>query len=118
MITKSLFLKFFLFFIFLHLPNTLYAKKAAIIIDFDTKKTIFEVNADTLNFPASLTKIMTLYITFDYLHKNKLSLETKMKVSRTATSRSPSKLYLEEGAFISVENAIMAVFLSILEIFL
>ena len=108
MFKERKFIKITLFFLIISFSNNLFAKKAAIIIDFDTKETLFEINADTLNFPASLTKIMTLYITFDYLHKNKLSLETNMEVSHIAASRSPSKLYLEEGSFISVENAIMA----------
>tara|TARA_B110000438_G_scaffold145299_1_gene139855 strand:+ start:192 stop:1280 length:1089 start_codon:yes stop_codon:yes gene_type:complete len=108
MLKERKFIKITLFFLIISFSNNLFAKKAAIIIDFDTKETLFEINADTLNFPASLTKIMTLYITFDYLHKNKLSLGTNMEVSNIAASRSPSKLYLEEGSFISVENAIMA----------
>ena len=108
MFKERKFIKITLFFLIISFSNNLFAKKAAIIIDFDTKETLFEINANTLNFPASLTKMMTLYITFDYLHKNKLSLETNMKVSHIAASRSPSKLYLEEGSFISVENAIMA----------
>ena len=99
MFKESKFIKITLFFLIISFSNNLFAKKAAIIIDFDTKETLFEINADTLNFPASLTKIMTLYITFDYLHKNKLSLETNMEVSHIAASRSPSKLYLEEGSF-------------------
>ena len=43
--------------------NHVSAKRAAIIIDYDTQEVLFEVNADTLNYPASLAKIMTLYIT-------------------------------------------------------
>ena len=85
-----------------------FAKKAAIVIDFDTKEVLFEVNANTKNYPASLTKIMTLYILFDYLEKGKLTNESKLTVSRIAASRSPSKLYLEEGSRIKVEDAIMA----------
>ena len=85
-----------------------FAKKAAIVIDFDTKEVLFEVNANTKNYPASLTKIMTLYILFDRLDKNKITNQTKLKVSRIAASRSPSKLYLEEGSIIKVEDAIMA----------
>lgn len=108
MYKKNILLKITLFLVLLCFSNTLFAKKAAIIIDFDSQKTLFEVNADTLNYPASLTKMMTLFITFDYLHKNEISLQTKMKVSRIAASRSPSKLYLEEGTLITVENAIMA----------
>ena len=45
------------------------AKKAAIVVDFETSKVLFEKNADTKNYPASLTKIMTLYIVFDYIKK-------------------------------------------------
>ena len=105
---KLIFIKLLIFIIFFLSSTSLFAKKAAIVIDYDSKEVLFEVNADTLNFPASLTKIMTLYITFDYLHKNKLSWKTSMKVSHTAASRSPSKLYLEEGSYISVEDAVMA----------
>ena len=56
-------------FCFFIVSNSLEAKKAAIVIDFDSKEVLFEVNADTRNYPASLTKIMTLYIVFDYLQK-------------------------------------------------
>ena len=97
-----------IFLIVIFNSNTIFAKRAAIVIDYDTKEVLFEVNADTLNYPASLTKIMTLYIVFDYLDKNKFSRDTKLLVSATAASRSPSKLYLEEGSTISVEDAIMA----------
>ena len=51
-----------------------FAKKAAIVIDFDTKEVLFEVNANTKNYPASLTKIMTLYILFDKLEKKQINL--------------------------------------------
>ena len=88
--------------------NFVFAKKAAIIIDYDTQEVLFEVNADTLNYPASLVKMMTLYILFDYLDINMIQLDTKMKVSEVAASRSPSKLYLKAGSNINVENAIMA----------
>ena len=104
----QLFFRIFFCVFVLLISNNLFAKKAAIIIDYESKEVLFEVNADTLNFPASLTKIMTLYIVFDYLHKDKLSWETKLKVSKIAASRSPSKLYLEEGSSIAVEDAVMA----------
>ena len=93
---------------FILCPSSLLAKRAAIIIDYDSREVLFEINADTRNYPASLTKIMTLYIVFDYLHKNRLSWDSQMKVSSIAASRSPSKLYLEEGTFITVENAVLA----------
>ncbi len=88
--------------------NDLLAKKAAIVIDYETKEVLFEVNADTRNYPASLTKVMTLYILFDYLKKGKISEETDLYVSAVASSRSPSKLYLEEGSYIKVKDAILA----------
>ena len=86
--------------------NSVLAKRAAIIIDYDTQEVLFEVNADTLNYPASLAKIMTLYIVFDYLDKNKLSWDAKMKVSETAASRSRSKLYLEKDSLITKYSSI------------
>ena len=57
---KFLITPFFLIVIFT--TSESFAKKAAIVIDFDTKEVLFEVNANTKNYPASLTKIMTLYI--------------------------------------------------------
>ncbi|MDC0057944.1 D-alanyl-D-alanine carboxypeptidase [Pelagibacteraceae bacterium] len=90
------------------LTSETFAKKAAIVIDFDTKEVLFEVNANTKNYPASLTKIMTLYILFDQLEKGQMTNQTKLKVSKIAVSRSPSKLYLEEGSTIKVQDAIMA----------
>ena len=86
----------------------LLAKKAAIVVDFTTNEVLFEKNADTRNYPASLTKIMTLYIVFDYINKGQLNYEDEMIVSSTAASRSPSKLYLEQGSTIKVKDAINA----------
>jgi D-alanyl-D-alanine carboxypeptidase len=104
----SIFIKITFFFVLILFSNNIFAKKAAIIIDFDTQETLFEVNADTLNFPASLTKIMTLYIVFDYLKKNKISWNTEMIVSRIAASRSCSCIDVKEGDKISIEDAVMA----------
>ena len=106
---KKYLLNYILFFlIILTFSLDVVAKKAAIVIDFDTKEVLFEKNADTKNYPASLTKIMTLYILFDYIKKGKLDYEDKMYVSSTAASRSPSKLYLEQGSTIKVKDAINA----------
>ena len=69
---------YFILFLFIFFDtNSVLAKKAAIIIDYDTRNVLFEINADTLNYPASLTKIMTLYIIFDYLDKKKNYMENK-----------------------------------------
>ena len=97
-----------IFITFILITTGAFAKKAAIVIDFDSQEVLFEVNADTKNYPASLTKIMTLYILFDQLEKGRIKDQTRLKVSRIAASRSPSKLYLEEGSNIKVEDAIMA----------
>ncbi len=97
-----------IFIIIASFSSNLIAKKAAIVVDFDTNEVLFEKNADTKNYPASLTKLMTLYIVFDYLKKGKLDFEDRMLVSSIAASRSPSKLYLEEGSTISVRDAINA----------
>ena len=96
------------FIVLILVSNPLSAKIAAIIVDYDSKKVLFEKNADTLNYPASLTKIMTLYIIFDYIHKDKLSWNTQMKVSKIAASRSCSCLNIKQGDKISVEDAVMA----------
>ena len=95
-------------FFILSFSSNIFAKKAAIVIDFDTEEVLFEVNADTKNYPASLTKIMTLYIVFDYIKKGKLSYDSQLSVSSVAASRSPSKLYLEEGSSIKVRDAVNA----------
>ncbi len=97
-----------IFVFFILSSSVTFAKKAAIVIDFDTKEVLFEVNANTKNYPASLTKIMTLYILFDQIEKGLLTYDTKLKVSKIASSRSPSKLYLEAGSYIRVKDAIMA----------
>ena len=60
-----------------------------------------------MNYPASLTKIMTLYMIFDEL-KNKIKMNTKLKVSNRASLKPPSKLGLKAGETISVRNAILA----------
>jgi len=99
---------FFTLIILLALNGSVLAKKAAIVIDYDTKEELISINADTLNYPASLTKIMTLFIVFDYLEKNKINLDTKMHVSKNAANQPPSKLNLKPGNYIIVKDAINA----------
>ena len=85
-----------------------FAKYASFVIDADSGRILHSVNADTRNYPASLTKMMTLYLVFDSLDRGKLSLDTKLKVSSRATRQPPSKLALGRGMTISVEEAILA----------
>ena len=90
------------------MANTAQAKYAAIVLDADDGTVLHSVNADTRNFPASLTKMMTLYLTFEALDSGRLKLDQKLKVSRTAAGRSPSKLGLRSGQTITVEEIVLA----------
>ena len=85
------------------------ATTSSIMVDAENGSVMYEVNADESRYPASLTKLMTLYITFNALENGHLKLSDKLKVSRTAAGRSPSKLGVRAGSTISVKDAIMAV---------
>lgn len=84
------------------------ARYASIVVEAKTGRILHSVNADTKNYPASLTKIMTLFMTFEALKKGTLRLKQKLPVSRVAEGRSPSKLGLRRGETITVEDAIKA----------
>ncbi len=84
------------------------AKYASIVVDFESGKVLYEKNADTRNYPASLTKMMTLYMLFDALDKGQVTLETRMPVSARAAGMAPTKLGLPKGSSIAVEDAILA----------
>ena len=85
-----------------------FAKYASIVLDADTGRILHGTNADTRNYPASLTKMMTLYVVFDALETGKITLDTKFSVSRRATHQPPSRLGLKANQTISVKNAILA----------
>ena len=89
-------------------PQAQAAKYAAIVIEETSGRVLFARNADKARYPASLTKIMTLYLLFEELESGRVSMSTRMPVSRVAASRSPSKLYLRQGQSISVKDAIFA----------
>jgi len=107
-ISKKLFLLpvFFLVLTVFGFPAN--AKYASFVINENTKRIYHNTNADTRNYPASLTKIMTLYMIFDALESKKISMNTKLKVSKRASRQPPSKLHLSPGSRITVKNAIMA----------
>ncbi len=81
-------------------------KFAGIVVDAKTGKTLYESSADAARYPASVTKVMTLYILFQELKAGNVSLKTKFKVSKYAASAVPTKLGLKAGSTITVENAI------------
>ncbi len=84
------------------------AKYAAIVIDTETGEVLFARQPDEPRYPASLTKMMTLYLTFSALEQGELRLDTKIPVSQRAARQSPSRLGLNAGERISVENVILA----------
>jgi len=84
------------------------AKYASYVVDADTGEVLHATNEETRNYPASLTKMMTLYLVFDRLEKKRWSLATNLKVSRRAERQPASKLGLRRGTTITVEQAILA----------
>jgi D-alanyl-D-alanine carboxypeptidase len=82
--------------------------KAALVADMDTGQVLYQENSNQLNYPASLTKIMTLYLTFDALEHGRLHLDDYLIVSQSAANASPVKLGLSAGSKIKVEDAIKA----------
>lgn len=81
---------------------------SAIVVDAKTGKVLHETKADAVRHPASLTKIMTLYLLFEQIEAGKLKLDSKLKVSARAAAQAPSKLGLDEDDTIAVEDAIKA----------
>jgi D-alanyl-D-alanine carboxypeptidase len=83
-------------------------KYAGIVIDAKTGKVLYSENADSLRYPASLTKMMTLYMVFEALEAGKISLNSKVPFSANAAKEPPSKLGVGTGRSITVEQAILA----------
>lgn len=84
------------------------SRYAAIILDDDTGRVLLSNNPDRRSYPASLTKMMTLYLLFDALDQGRLTLHSQLSVSAHATNQAPSRLALSVGEQISVEDAILA----------
>jgi len=78
------------------------------VADVDNGNAIYSYNADKQTQPASLTKMMTLLLTFRELQKGTIKWDTMIKVSRHAADQSPTKLGLKAGASISVRNAVLS----------
>ncbi|WP_371397480.1 serine hydrolase [Fretibacter rubidus] len=81
---------------------------ASIVVDAQTLDVIHARQIDALRYPASLTKVMTLVLTFDALDRGDITLSTRMTTSRFAAATPPGKLGLRKGQTISVEDAIKA----------
>jgi D-alanyl-D-alanine carboxypeptidase len=81
------------------------AEYAGIVVDAKTGKVLYSENADSLRYPASLTKMMTLYLTFEALEAGKIRKDTPVTFSKNASAEPPSKLGVRSGNAITVEQA-------------
>ncbi len=82
---------------------------SAIVVDANSGRTIYAADPDGLRHPASITKVMTLYLLFEQLDSGKMTLQSRIPISEHAAAQEPSKLGLEPGETISVDDAIKAV---------
>jgi D-alanyl-D-alanine carboxypeptidase len=89
-------------------PSAPASRYASIVLEAETGAVLYERNADLPRHPASLTKIMTLYLAFEALESKKLKLTDEITMSAFAVSRDPSRLNLAPGSRIKVEEAIRA----------
>jgi D-alanyl-D-alanine carboxypeptidase len=82
---------------------------ASIVLDADTGRVLSEDNADGLTYPASLAKLMTLYLTFEDMNSGRLRLDQYLPVSAEAASRPPTRLGLQAGEAVQVQDLILAI---------
>src|SRR5687767_7176088 len=78
-------------------PTIANPRFAAVVVDAGSGRVVFERNADESRFPASLTKIMTLYLLFEDLKAKRVTLDTKFKASAHAAAQPPSNIGLKRG---------------------
>jgi D-alanyl-D-alanine carboxypeptidase len=82
------------------------SRYAAIVVDANTGKTLFSANAGARRYPASLTKMMTLYLTFEALKTGRIRKSTPVVFSAQAAAQPPTKLGVRAGGSVTVETAI------------
>ncbi|NEI74632.1 D-alanyl-D-alanine carboxypeptidase [Rhizobium lusitanum] len=85
------------------------SKYAGIVIDANTGNVLYSENADTLHYPASLTKMMTVYLTFEALEAGRITLDTPVVFSRNAAAQAPTKLGIGAGHSVTVREAILGI---------
>jgi len=100
--------KLILFIILFFAAEISYARHAAILVDATNGSVLHEVEATQAWYPASLTKLMTLYMTFDAISNGQIQLQDTLSTSRHAALQPNSKLGLRVGETITVEEAILA----------
>lgn len=81
---------------------------AAMVVDVKTGRTLHAVNEDAPRIPASITKVMTLYLLFEQLERGRFRMDSPLRVSAYAARQAPSKIGFEAGETIDVEDAILA----------
>lgn len=81
---------------------------ASIAVDADSREILHARKIDALRYPASLTKMMTLYLVFDAIEAGDVSLDDKIRVSQTAAAQPPVKLGLRAGQKITLHDAVQA----------
>jgi D-alanyl-D-alanine carboxypeptidase len=84
-----------------------YAQRSSILIDHHTGQVLSSERADLSRFPASLTKVMTLYIVFEEIKAGNITIQDRLTTSIKASRVSPTKLYLKPGNTISLHDAIL-----------
>lgn len=89
-------------------PTSTSEKYAAIVIDANSGQVMHAEDADARRYPASLTKMMTLYMLFEAMQQGRVTTSTPIPVSSYAASRPPTKLYFKGGQSIDAETAIRA----------
>ena len=82
---------------------------SALVVDVNSGRTLYSADENGLRHPASITKVMTLYLLFEQLDRGAITLRTPIPISQHAAAQEPSKLGLSPGDTISVEDAIKAV---------
>lgn len=82
---------------------------ASLVVNADTGEVLYEKNAGEVRYPASLTKMMTLYLTFDALKKGKLDIDQSIPVSEKAASQPQTNISLHEGDRLPLKTAIESV---------
>jgi D-alanyl-D-alanine carboxypeptidase len=81
-------------------------KNAALVLDGNTGRVLYQSSADEPRHPASLAKMMTLYLVFDLIEQGRLNYQTRIKISANAAGAAPSKLDLEPGEEIALIDAV------------
>lgn len=104
------FLAFFAWtpFVFTATANAYEVRTSSLLVEADAGRVLLSENATDRRYPASLTKMMTLYMVFDALERGEIKMDQLLPVSRKASRQPRSRMGLKEGTTISVENAIFA----------